>query len=678
MNYRPDIDGLRTIAVLPVVFYHAGIAGVTGGFVGVDIFFVISGFLITTIIHRELAEGRFSVIRFYERRARRILPALFAVIVASLVAGWFLLTPADYDHMGQSIVSALLFVSNMWFWRNSGGYFSGATDYLPMLHTWSLAVEEQFYIFFPLLLMALHRFARRLLLPTILIMVAGSLVLAIWATPRMPSPSFYLLPTRIWELGIGSLLALGLLPAAAPRALREAAGALGLVAMLAPVFLYDSRTEFPGLTALPPVLGAAALIWAGTAGPVLASRLLALRPMVWIGLISYSLYLWHWPIMAFVRNRTFSVEMEPALQVITIAASVLAGWLSWRFVERPFRVPVREGGLTRGRIFALSGIGMAGLGALAGAVALTGGMATQRFSTEQLAAIPPASLRNPYRATCFGARPATEFCTFGNSDPEVPVTWFLWGDSHADALLPALIDMAEREGVKLGFAGHSACGPLPGLGRTDVREQKVRSCLRHNRVVLDHLRQTSAITTVFLDARWALYTDGKYSSSDDGKGEVVLYLDGQPVPKSVDHARNVSLLKEVLERTVTEITAPGRQIVLVGGTPEVRWNVPTRRTAEILFGWPLPLAPSPADVAARQAAANAILDGVAARTGSLHVPLAAPMCDPECVLFDEAEMYYADDDHLSPLGARLLAQPLLEAALAGVSGIRNAEGKIDP
>ena len=190
MNYRADIDGLRALAVAPVVLYHAGVVGFGGGFVGVDIFFVISGYLITTIIMAELAEGSFSILRFYERRARRILPAFFAVVAASLAAGWFILVPGDYDNMGQSIISALLFVSNMWFWQNSGDYFGGATDYLPMLHTWSLAVEEQFYIFFPLLLMALHRYARRLLLPAIGLLVLGSLVLAIHATPRMPSASF--------------------------------------------------------------------------------------------------------------------------------------------------------------------------------------------------------------------------------------------------------------------------------------------------------------------------------------------------------------------------------------------------------------------------------------------------------------------------------------------------------
>ena len=448
MNYRPDIDGLRTIAVVPVVLFHANVHGFTGGYVGVDIFFVISGFLITTIIHRELGEGRFSILRFYERRARRILPALFAVMAVGLIAGWFLLAPSDYDRMGQSMLSALLFVSNMWFWQNSGGYFDGATDYLPMLHTWSLAVEEQFYIFFPLLLMLLHRIGRRLLLPVIVLLVAGSLVLAIWATPRMPSASFYLLPTRIWELGIGSLLALGLLPSAAPKALREVVGALGLVGVLAPVFVYDGSTTFPGVAALPPVLGAAMLIWAGTAGPVLASRLLSLRPMVWIGLISYSLYLWHWPIMAFARNRLFTVELEPMWQVMTVLASLVAGWVSWRFIERPFRVPVRAGGMGQGRIFALSGAGMAVLGGMAGALALTDGIATWRFDEKERAVL--ASLEEAYTPIqgCFGRLAPDQLCVFGTDDPHIPVSWVLWGDSHAATFLPAFETLARKKAAR--------------------------------------------------------------------------------------------------------------------------------------------------------------------------------------------------------------------------------------
>lgn len=663
-SYRPDIDGLRTMAVLPVVFYHAGLPGFSGGYVGVDIFFVISGFLITSIIYGELSEGRFSILRFYERRARRILPALFVVILASMIVGWFTLIPADYDEMGQSILSALLFVSNIWFWQTSGGYFQGGTDYLPMLHTWSLAVEEQFYILFPLLLMALQRFARRLLLPAAVLLVVMSFLLAAWATPRMLSASFYLLPTRIWELGFGSLLAMGLLPTAAPKALREGAGVLGLMCILLPVFLYDSRTSFPGLAALPPVLGATLLIWAGTPGPTATSRLLSLRPMVWIGLISYSLYLWHWPIMAFVRNRLFTVELDSTLQMVTILASVLAGWISWHFIERPFRMPVRDRSWRQGQILRLSAVGMTLLGGLAGLIILTGGMMTQRFTAEQLAAVDSfGPLQNRFRDTCFGPRPSNHFCILGSQDPDAPIEWMLWGDSHADALLPALNALAEQRGVRLAFAGHTACAPLPGLARTDLPDRSGSSCNQHNEIVIAFLRQTQSITKVFLHARWALFTAGKYSPSDDGREELILYPIGQPIPGSVEYVRNTRLVEDSLIRTIMDIATPEREIVLIGDSPEVLWNVPRRKAAQLLFGWPLPPLPSPQEVNARQATATAALDRVSAATGSFHIALAAAMCRVQCEFFTDTEMYYADDDHLSPLGATMLAQPVLMESL---------------
>ena len=266
MKYRSDIDGLRAVAVLPVVFYHAGVPGFSGGFVGVDVFFVISGYLITQIIFDEMRKGQFSILSFYERRARRILPALFVVLTICLAAGWFLLFPDDYDQMARSAVSALLFSSNIWFWQNSGGYFGGTTDYLPLLHTWSLAVEEQFYIIFPLFLMALVRLGRRATSKFTLVLVIVSLSLAIWASPRMPSASFYILYTRIWELGVGSLLALHVGSIMPTRWVREILAAVGLLAILVPVTLYNSATLFPGVGALPPVFGAAALIWAGSAG----------------------------------------------------------------------------------------------------------------------------------------------------------------------------------------------------------------------------------------------------------------------------------------------------------------------------------------------------------------------------------------------------------------------------
>jgi len=563
--------------------------------------------------------------------------------------------------MGRSIVSALLFVSNMWFWQNSGGYFDGATDYLPMLHTWSLAVEEQFYIFFPLLLMALHRFARRLLLPAILGLVIGSVVLAVWATPRMPSASFYLLPTRIWELGVGSLLALGLLRTGAPRMLREAAGLLGLVGVLAPVFLYDGTTVFPGLAALPPVLGAAALIWAGTAGPVMASRLLSLRPMVWIGLISYSLYLWHWPIMAFVRNRLFTVELEPAWQGATVLASVLAGWISWRFIERPFRVPLRAGGMTRARILVLSGAGMAGLGALAGAVALTGGMASQRFSDAQLAALDTIVISAKKLSACSGIFPVSRLCIFGEADPETAPRWLLWGDSHAESMLPALIDLADIRQRRLIFANKGGCLALPGVDRSDMPQPENLKCERFRRTIEDMILSDDSIETVFLVARWPLYGEGGQLPVE-GRSSLRL-IDSQA--RTSPEAPNIAVLQIALEQLIHQLTEKSKQVVIVKTVPELPWNVVDRIEAELLFGMPFDNDRVPlALVEARQAATNAALDAVSRLPGVTIIDLAGPICAGGCPMRDGLKAYYRDNNHITELGAGLLV-PILDARLPG-------------
>ena len=663
MNYRPDIDGLRTIAVVPVVLFHANVAGFTGGFVGVDIFFVISGFLITTIIHRELAEGRFSILRFYERRARRILPALFAVIVASLIAGWFILAPADYDKMGQSILSALLFVSNMWFWRNSGGYFDGATDYLPMLHTWSLAVEEQFYIFFPLLLMLLHKIGRRLLLPAIVLLVAGSLVVSVWATPRMPSASFYLLPTRIWELGVGSLLALGLLPSTAPKALREGVGALGLVAVLAPVFLYDGSTVFPGLAALPPVLGAAALIWAGTAGPVLASRLLSLRPMVWIGLISYSLYLWHWPIMAFARNRLFTVELEPMWQVMTVLASLVAGWISWRFIEHPFRVPVRAGGMGQGRIFALSGAGMAVLGGMAVVSVITQGV-PQRFNEDQIRLTRSISRFEPAEA-CFGVQAAKRSCIFG--DPKGQVRWALWGDSHAKSILPALDTLAAREGIGLMFISAPSCPPIPGAVELNP-DPFAKRCAARQPEDLARIEALDSVDTIFLAARWPRYLEGTklpVERSVEDAAEMLLYEVDAGKPEQTDVTRNPAVVLARLTALRDRLLVRDRRILLIGTVPEIPWNVADRLMASVLFGVPLPAPVDFREVADRQASSDAVLSEVAQVENVLYLPLAPEICHITCPTHTSEAAFYRDNNHLTLEGAQRLVLPILERALSG-------------
>ena len=337
MKYRSEIDGLRTVAVLPVILFHAGFESFSGGFVGVDVFFVLSGYLITTLLAAEMAEGRFSIRRFYERRARRILPALYFVMLVTLPLAFHLMLPDEFASFCHAFLSVIFFGSNIYFWRTTD-YFARAAEENPLLHTWSLGVEEQFYIFFPLVLLLLWRLGARRVFWGVAALTLASLALAEVAWRIAPVPNFFLLPTRAWELGLGALAALWLRAPdrpAPPRAIADTLAAAGLAMVLASVFLYSPATPFPSLYALLPTGGAVLLVLFARpeAG---AGWLLSLRPMVFLGLTSYSAYLWHQPLLAFARISTFGPP-SPALMLGLSALSLGLAALSWRFVEQPFR-----------------------------------------------------------------------------------------------------------------------------------------------------------------------------------------------------------------------------------------------------------------------------------------------------------------------------------------------------
>ena len=337
MNYRPEIDGLRALAVLPVILFHAGFETFSGGFVGVDVFFVISGYLITTIILAELEQGKFSIVNFYERRARRILPALFFVMLVCIPFAWFCLLPRDMKDFSQSLVAVSVFASNILFWRESG-YFDTAAELKPLLHTWSLAVEEQYYILFPLFLMLFWRLVKSSILVTMGLVFVASLLAAQWAAYAKPTAAFYLLPTRGWELLIGAFAAFYLSKANRKelgKVASEFGGWLGVALILCALFTYSKATPFPSLYALVPTLGAVLVILFASQSTTVG-KFVGNKAFVSVGLISYSAYLWHQPFFAFARHKGFSHSDHDVFILLSIVTLILA-FFSWKFIEAPFR-----------------------------------------------------------------------------------------------------------------------------------------------------------------------------------------------------------------------------------------------------------------------------------------------------------------------------------------------------
>lgn len=420
MKYRREIDGLRAVAVIPVILFHAGLDLFGGGYIGVDVFFVISGYLITSIIIGELESGTFSIANFYERRARRILPALFLVMAICVPFAFLLLLPADRESFFKSLIAVSFFASNIFFWRESG-YFDTAAEFKPLLHTWSLAVEEQFYLLFPLFLLLTWRLGKRSVVGLVAFALVASLVLAQWAVTHKPGAAFFLAPTRAWELAVGSLIAFYRSGAHQPefsRLTENVMSMLGLVLIGFSVFIFSDATPFPGVSALIPTTGTALIILFGWPHTYVG-RLLGARLLVGIGLVSYSAYLWHQPIFAFLRHA--GLGHHAILSALALsAASILLAYVSWRLVEQPFR---KRNLFKKKTIYAIS---------LAGTVAF---LATGVFGVvNSNAGFSDLQNMSPY-VQC---EEQDGLCVFGNEASNDVIV--LVGDSHAFHLSRALED----------------------------------------------------------------------------------------------------------------------------------------------------------------------------------------------------------------------------------------------
>lgn len=531
--YRPDVDGLRAIAVLAVVAFHAFPQAAPGGFAGVDVFFVISGFLISGIIFEGLKSGTFSFADFYWRRVRRIFPALILVMAASLALGWLLLLPDEYSQLGKHVAAGAGFVSNIVLWREAG-YFDTSAELKPLLHLWSLAVEEQYYLLWPLLLF-LFRARLRQMLWMILALAAASFVLNLWLTARLPSAAFYLPMTRFWELLAGSALAYFVHYRDTRQTLSNVKAAVGLALVALALILLNAQRAFPGWWALLPVLGTALLIWAGPSAWI-NRHLLARREMVFVGLISYPLYLWHWPLLAYARI-AHDGEPPAALRVALVALSVVLAWLTYELVEKKIRF-ARLPSVKRLSVPALAA-SLSGLG-VCGVLALQSHIAPQSASVPLLSEISRASLDWAYSG---------DRIVPGDSAKAV----LFFGDSHMQHYWPRIDKIVRERSAPVRtviFKTTGGCAPIPGV------ERKSQRC---SRFVDDgfELAMRPEVETVIIAASWVGFLHrGDYFKVDDPSRTPLKLLTPQ-----------TEWVLEGFEAALGRLTAAGKRVVLVLSSP---------------------------------------------------------------------------------------------------------------
>ena len=655
--HRRDIDGLRALAVLIIVVFHAVPALAPGGFVGVDVFFVISGFLITRIIAGEREAGVLSFARFYLRRARRILPAYVVVTAIVAAAGYALLMPRELQNFGWGLGGSGVFATNVVF-AKTGGYFEPLAEQSPLLHLWSLAVEEQFYLVWPLLLAGLSvARLRRARLALVLVLAVLSLSAAQFVVASGdPRAAFFHLPFRAWEFLLGAALTLGVPPPRTP-ALASAALVAGLVMILGSVAGLSTATPFPGLSALPAALGAALAIWGGgLAGPVAAP--LRWSPVVGLGLISYSLYLWHWPLLVFARLLAERPLTAAEGLAIAVASAGLAR-LTWRFVEQPWR---GQAPAPRLRHLALGAAPLAiilGLGAAALAGAGLPGRLPPRVAE---AAAQEERDVNPRRAACFDgafqARGTPAACR-----PQGPVQVLVWGDSHGDAMTPGVAVWAARRGYGLQQSTGPGCPPLSDVRAVIMPARVNPLCGPMNASVLRDIARAPDLKLIVLAARWPLYAEAK---PDYDINSPRVRVEDAKGPRG-----RVLPLDAALDRTLTAIAATGTRarVVVVGPVPELTFTPAICVARKRLLGLDEHLcdsAPSAGPLARATIAEGLISKALAKHPGVAMTRPADQLChDGRCVTVLAGTALYFDDDHLSASGARRLVPGWLDAALSG-------------
>lgn len=629
LPYRADIDGLRAVAVLGVILYHAGHL-LPGGFAGVDVFFVISGYL----IFQRLVQGPVRLGAFYRRRLLRIAPAALVATLAVLLLARWRMVPADLARTGDSALSHLLLASNHYF-HATAGYFDVAAIRKPLLHMWSLAVEEQVYLLLPLLVLLFQRFlGSRWLSAALVVLAAGSFACAGWLLQKDPSAAFYWMPSRLWEFLLGAMAAqvpYQRVPfLARRRACADVLATVGLALVVAPMFLYGPTTPFPGLMALPPVLGATLLVWCGGAGRF-PGMLLGSRPCVWVGKLSYSLYLWHWPLLVF--GSYHAAKLDPPVPWLWLATLPPIAWASWKFVETPFQYGIpRATSRLRLKLAAMCGF----VAVLAFSFSIQGRL--------------PGPLEKPGRNDVFydtaidkavkaeGGRTWSVLNEPEGVEKTPEHTVILWGDSHAYVLSRTVAEIAHHAKMHAFIMWRGAHAPI--LLREDDPLQDAESFRDQQRRILQ-LLDTNPAKRMLIVARWSLY---------------LRMLDG----RMGDPVKAEAVMSDGLQRTLDQLTERGTEVWIMCQVPEQPENV--RLVAELAAKrgeLPSFRGTEIGEHLRMHSRVNRVLNGLASKhvhviDGSRLLPVVNGRFMPEA----DGQLLYGDEHHLSAAGAARLA-PLL-------------------
>lgn len=647
-SYRRDIDGLRSLAILPILLFHAGFTVFSGGYIGVDIFFVISGYLITGIICSEIDAGNFSFVKFYVRRVRRIMPALAAVLIITSAVGYFLLTTHEFREYGQSLFATSIIAANIYFWQIAG-YFDSASETKPLLHMWSLGVEEQFYIFFPVVLSLLRRAPARRRKALVAVIALLSFIWSCYEVQTAPTSAFYSPISRAWEFLIGSMLAMGMVPHVRSAFAREIISIAGLAAIIFATFTYTTSTPFPGAAAVLPVFGTAALIHVGKDSK-LARRLLGSTILVWFGWISYSLYLWHWPIMAYIRYVSYG-EMTPVMSIVAIAASIVLATLSWKYVENPFRSS-KFGDPTK--VFAVAGAVFLPICAFGLIVHKTQGIPS-RYSSEILGIANGGRDINPRRNECL-QRSGSKIAEGRGCDLGVggqPVSFAVLGDSFADAMMPGIAEAAEQDGLRGRIFMREGCFALLEINQENAKcREFMRRAAREAMAMPD-------VKTIVLVSRWASAAE----SSRVGVNTWSRFItDDQSKVESGAEAHRV--FASGLDRMIDALI--GKRIIIVYGTPEQEYIVSREATLDARFHRTTQWEVTKEAYENRQAFLRGVVhSAIASHPNVMAIDTGSDWCASGiCIGVLNNKALYADDNHVSRYGASL-AVPALSAALVG-------------